>query len=238
MEELAPALSAAIAEGGGAPVLFYMRFFLHSIPEEVQDGLMDVIASLARPGDMLAAEFRTDKDEALTKVHTSHYRRYQNGPAYGEALRSRYGFDTRGRGARHRLLAVRRRGPELYRVIARRRAEYPTSEISALRASALATSPCRPLVRPLVEGLWLQASGYRPPVRSPPRLGIDGCSHRAVGAPSTRCRAGGGQLAHGSFERVRRIGRLALDVGVEHRDRAQRRRPPTRSSRGSATGRA
>ena len=49
---------------------------------------MDVIAAARPAGDMLAAEFRTDKDEALTKVHTSHYRRYQDGPAYGEALRS------------------------------------------------------------------------------------------------------------------------------------------------------
>ena len=46
-------------------MLFYMRFFLHSIPADVQAGLMSTISDVARSGDVLAAEFRTDKDEAL-----------------------------------------------------------------------------------------------------------------------------------------------------------------------------
>ena len=46
------------------PMMFYLRFFLHAIAEEVQDRLLDAIAAHARPGDFFAAEFRTDKDEA------------------------------------------------------------------------------------------------------------------------------------------------------------------------------
>jgi hypothetical protein len=69
---------------------------------------------------MLAAEFRTDKDEELTKVHADHYRRYQNGPMFGDALRARYGFTivdaVEGRG----LSPYRDEDPELYRVIARK----------------------------------------------------------------------------------------------------------------------
>ena len=48
-----------------APVMFYLRFFLHSIPEEVQDTLLGVIGSARGRGDMFAAEFRTTKDEAI-----------------------------------------------------------------------------------------------------------------------------------------------------------------------------
>ena len=75
------------------PVLFYMRFFLHSIPEDVQETLIGVISSCARPGDMLAAEFRTTEDASAKKVFGRHYRRFQDGPAFGGALRERHGFD-------------------------------------------------------------------------------------------------------------------------------------------------
>ena len=101
------------------PVLFYLRFFLHSIPEEVQDGLMDVITTRARPGDVVAAEFRTEKDEAATKVHGDHYRRYQNGPAFGALLGDRHFallHEEEGTG----LSPYKGEDPVLYRVVARR----------------------------------------------------------------------------------------------------------------------
>ena len=116
------ALSAIVREviaADDSPVLFYLRFFLHSIPEEVQDGLLDVISTHARSGDVLAAEFRTEKDESATKVHGEHYRRYQNGAAFGALLKER-GFalvhEEEGTG----LSPYKGEDPVLYRVIARR----------------------------------------------------------------------------------------------------------------------
>ena len=53
---------------------------------------MGVIAELARPGDWFAAEFRTDEDADEQKVHQKHYRRFQNGPAFGRKVEQRYGF--------------------------------------------------------------------------------------------------------------------------------------------------
>jgi hypothetical protein len=110
-------LTEALAAADG-PVLFYMRFFLHSLPEEVQDTLMSVLSECARTGDMFAAEFRTDKDEALEKTYGKHFRRYQNGPAFGQSLKDRYGFDLlheqEGRG----LSVYKDEDPELYRVVA------------------------------------------------------------------------------------------------------------------------
>ena len=120
-----PTLSAILQEvldsSPDAPVLFYLRFFLHSIPEDVQDGLLEVIDSLARPGDMFAAEFRTDQDQARRHVHRKHYRRYQNGPAFGVALREQHGFELLFEQESTGLSPYGEEDPMLYRVIARHR---------------------------------------------------------------------------------------------------------------------
>jgi SAM-dependent methyltransferase len=104
--------------GSDDPVLCYARFFLHSIPEDVQETLMSVLAEFARPGDRFAAEFRTDRDEAIAKVHGEHYRRFQNGAAFGRALADRYGFtpvlEQEGNG----FSPYKGEDPQLYRVIA------------------------------------------------------------------------------------------------------------------------
>ena len=101
-------------------MLFYLRFFLHSIPEEVQEVVMSTIADHARDGDSLAAEFRTEKDEEQTKVHGNHFRRFQNGPAFGQRLQGEMGFevahDEEGTG----LSPYGEEDPVLYRVVARR----------------------------------------------------------------------------------------------------------------------
>jgi Methyltransferase domain len=114
-------LTAARGEDPGRPVLFYARFFLHSIPEDTQRVMMTVIQQCSRHGDCFAAEFRTDKDEATAKVHGEHYRRFQNGPAFGRQLSREYGFITKlveqeGNG----FSPYKGEDPHLYRIIARR----------------------------------------------------------------------------------------------------------------------
>ena len=108
------------ARTGHEPMTFYARFFLHSIPEDVQRTLMGVIAECARPGDYFAAEFRTDRDEAIQKVHGNHYRRFQNGPAFGRTLRETHGFvpllEQEGNG----FSPYKGEDPQLYRVLGRR----------------------------------------------------------------------------------------------------------------------
>ena len=59
---------AATTEGN---VLFYLRFVLQALPANVQEVLLGAIADVARPGDLLAAEFRTDKDEKRPKTYGS-----------------------------------------------------------------------------------------------------------------------------------------------------------------------
>lgn len=104
----------------GEPVMFYLRFFLHSIPEGVQDSLMSSIRDHARPGDVFAAEFRSDRDEENSKVHGKHYRRFQNGAEFGARLTSDYGFTLVHEEENTGLSPYQGEDPVLYRVIARR----------------------------------------------------------------------------------------------------------------------
>jgi SAM-dependent methyltransferase len=119
-ETLAQVVGDELGAGSGEPVLFYLRFFLHSIAEDVQDGLLGVLDQLARPGDMFAAEFRTDQDMTRRHVHRKHYRRFQNGAAFGAALRDRYRFEVLHEEESAGLSPYRGEDPVLYRVIARR----------------------------------------------------------------------------------------------------------------------
>ena len=117
-DDLGAALDA-VRDRGGAPVLFYLRFFLHAIHEEVQVALLDAIDAHARPGDQLAAEFRTEQDAHTTKVHTKHYRRFQNGPAFVADVRRR-GWTVEHEEERSGLSPYGEEDPVLMRVVARR----------------------------------------------------------------------------------------------------------------------
>ena len=107
--------------GNAEPLLFYLRFFLHSISAETQHALMELLRQCSHPGDVLAAEFRTDKDETKTKVHAKHFRRYQNGPAFAAALADEYGFEVRIQQEGNGFSPYNGEDPELFRVVAHRK---------------------------------------------------------------------------------------------------------------------
>lgn len=82
-------------ESSTGNVLYYMRFFLHSIPEDAQEALLLTISQDAQAGDMFAAEFRTDKDEFSShEFGDSHYRRYQNAAQFSQNLKEKYGWSN------------------------------------------------------------------------------------------------------------------------------------------------
>jgi ubiquinone/menaquinone biosynthesis C-methylase UbiE len=109
-----------ITEAAHGPVAFYMRFFLHAIPEDVQRGLMKAIDTHARPGDYLVAEFRTDKDAVNAKVHTKHYRRFQNAVEFRDSLGLQYGFEVLHFEEGTGLSPYKGEDPVLTRVVAKR----------------------------------------------------------------------------------------------------------------------
>ena len=118
---LSELLTEVLGQAEG-PVLFYLRFVLQSLSQEVQDGLLEVIGRLARAGDVVAAEFRTEEDRDRRKAHGPHcppvperddVSRHPPGP-----VRVRAGAGSReGLG----LSPLRREDPALYRLVARRR---------------------------------------------------------------------------------------------------------------------
>lgn len=102
------------------PIGFYLRFFLHAIPEHVQEDLLTTIDAVARPGDVLLAEFRTIEDKQVPKTHGKHYRRFLDAARLRDELRERFRFDVdyfvEGRG----LSPYGDEDPVLCRVVARR----------------------------------------------------------------------------------------------------------------------
>jgi Methyltransferase domain/LicD family len=74
------------------PITVYMRFFLHAISQEAQDGLFRTLDECALPGDTLAVEFRTASDQATRKVHGKHFRRYLVAEGLRAELEETHGF--------------------------------------------------------------------------------------------------------------------------------------------------
>jgi len=73
------------------PTLVYARFFLHAITDDEEERLLDLAASITRPGDLLAVEYRTVRDSTGPKVTGSHFRRYVL-PAEFETRALAHGF--------------------------------------------------------------------------------------------------------------------------------------------------
>ncbi|MFC7496711.1 MULTISPECIES: class I SAM-dependent methyltransferase [unclassified Nocardioides] len=116
---LGAVLDKVAGDGQSGPVVHYTRFVLHAITEDVQETLLDVLGAKARSGDLLAAEFRTDKDAHLQKAHPKHYRRYQNAEAFLVDLRQR-GWEVLYEVESDGLAPWGEEDPVLCRVIARR----------------------------------------------------------------------------------------------------------------------
>jgi len=119
VDDLGYALDEVVDVSSG-PVLFYLRFFLHAITADVQVRLLDALVVHSRPGDLFAAEFRTDKDKANTHVHGKHYRRFQNADEFRESLTKRFASEVLFEVEDTGLSPYGDEDPVLYRVIARR----------------------------------------------------------------------------------------------------------------------
>jgi SAM-dependent methyltransferase len=115
----AAVLGSVLDRVGAGPVVYYTRFVLHAITEDVQETPLDVLDAKAKPGDLLAAEFRTDKDAHRQKAHPKHYRRYQSAEAFVVDLRRR-GWDVVHEVESDGLAPWGDEDPVLCRVIARR----------------------------------------------------------------------------------------------------------------------
>jgi SAM-dependent methyltransferase/tetratricopeptide (TPR) repeat protein len=99
----------------------YLRFFLHSIDEDTQDALLDGLTGTL-PGFRIFAEFRTKQDEATSKVHGDHFRRYIDEQQFASKLERRWGFKVEHLESGHGFSPYRDEDPHLARIIAQLRA--------------------------------------------------------------------------------------------------------------------
>lgn len=90
-ERLAQVLRSEVESTSGS-VLFYARFLFTNLTEAGQECVLAAIGAVARPGDLLAVEFRALGDAKLPKAGPPHFRRCQDGPAFAAALRGSHGF--------------------------------------------------------------------------------------------------------------------------------------------------
>jgi methylase of polypeptide subunit release factors len=60
------------------PFILYSRFFLHAINDELERSFFYLAKQCCVEGSVIAVEFRTYRDEGLSKITEDHYRRYMN----------------------------------------------------------------------------------------------------------------------------------------------------------------
>lgn len=107
-----------IAAGEG-PVLFHARFLFHALSDEAHEAVLAGVAELSRPGDLLAAEFRSAEDEKLPKNSAKMFRRFLDPVVFDGDLQQR-GFEILETADGQGLSPHEREDPALHRVLARR----------------------------------------------------------------------------------------------------------------------
>nr|WP_186323060.1 class I SAM-dependent methyltransferase [Paenibacillus xylanexedens] len=89
-------------ENKNKKILVYLRFLLHSISEETEKKVLDILSENMIKGDTIAAEFRTVEDRDMDKHYQNHYRRFICAEDLIENLEVSYNFKNvyfqKGRG--------------------------------------------------------------------------------------------------------------------------------------------
>lgn len=87
-----PALAGRLS-GSAGPHLVYARFFVHAITDVEEERFLDLAATLTSPGDVLAVEYRTVRDQVGAKETGTHFRRFV-APAKFQARALARGFEV------------------------------------------------------------------------------------------------------------------------------------------------
>jgi SAM-dependent methyltransferase len=74
-----------------APSIVYARFFLHAITSAEEQAFLACAAGVTRPGDLMAVEYRTVRDQGQVKVTDAHFRRFLS-PHQFHLDAAEYGF--------------------------------------------------------------------------------------------------------------------------------------------------
>lgn len=69
---------------GSKRLIFYSRFFNHSLTEEEENTLIKMLMKYSKSGDKCYFEFRVDEDKSRTHIFGEHFRRFQSSTAFIE----------------------------------------------------------------------------------------------------------------------------------------------------------
>ncbi len=119
LESLLGMSSFTRSRDGDTPLVFYMRFFLHAVPEDTEDAILNTVVDLLQDEVFLAAEFRTNEDAGRLKTHGDHFRRYIKPSEFCDKLVD-LGFRIIHENAGTGLSVVDGEDPHLCRVVARK----------------------------------------------------------------------------------------------------------------------
>ena len=87
-----PTLADRLVQSDG-PRALYARFFVHAITDGEEEVFLDLAAKVTSPGDILAVEYRTVRDQVGAKETETHFRRFVL-PATFQARALERGFEV------------------------------------------------------------------------------------------------------------------------------------------------
>ena len=99
--------------------ILYMRFFLHSIPKEIENIILENSSKIMKKDYLLACEFRTEKDKKAKHIYEKHYRRFIPMKDMIMELK-KYGFDITHSEESQGLSPFKDEDPFLCRIIAKK----------------------------------------------------------------------------------------------------------------------
>jgi hypothetical protein len=108
------------AERTGEPALYYCRFFLHSLNDQALKAFLTNLTKVMNQGDYFAAEFRTNEDEALAKVHGGHFRNFIDPMKFRDELKSKWKMNVQVFQVGNGFSPYKDEDPALCRLIAAR----------------------------------------------------------------------------------------------------------------------
>ncbi|MBB6021632.1 SAM-dependent methyltransferase [Paenibacillus sp. JGP012] len=102
-------------------ILVYLRFLLHSITEETEEKLLEVLSKNMIKGDVIAAEFRTIEDRDIDKHFQNHYRRFVIAEDLLGCLVEKYNFEKKYYKKGQGMSIYKSEDPYLARLVVQRR---------------------------------------------------------------------------------------------------------------------
>ena len=86
--DVSTAIESARKKSQAKPMVFYSRFVMHSLGDDQEQALLNILGKCIQSGELIYFEFRSQEDENLDKHFGGHYRRYVNTDVFIQRLQN------------------------------------------------------------------------------------------------------------------------------------------------------